>query len=324
MGKPRGGTKPTAGAGASTGATLTKDEIAVFRGMQKKALKQEARKAESKTSKKLIGKLVAKGVVFKDAGGNSLSLDDYEEDSDSTTDSSSDGGHKKSKKAKKKAKQSLKKAEEEIAKAEDERKAIADKYARERGEWGEEKALLVAKSKELEELRTKVDAKLATPDGATSSANERKMTAEEWRAQQAAAKAAAQPEPSPQKKYGIFASLISSSARPSASKPVANLLSLFDTKLQLAEDRRPLREGVSVTAESEKVLKHMASEIVGAHMTNVVGSNECLELKRVLTKYLPSNSSKSPITIITAILRALLSREVRVTEEELQCEISTI
>ena len=318
----------TGGSGGS-GYTLTKEEIQAFRKYSEQQAKESKKKEAKRQATKVMSSLANKGIVFTDAKGNVVALDDY--DATSSSDSDSDGKSRRKKSRRKVTPPSPKVPDTK----EKDVKILEMGHEMERLRWAAERAELQAKAKEFELVKTKA-AECFTPTDTEKRATRTgsqpgrpgatpdlpKLSLEEWeRLTKDAAKASA-PVPDPSAKYGIFGHIIATRKPSSKSSPASTkshtsgIAGSLSKKLEEADKKQKLSLGVSVPPHEEDFVKKVAIRVAQQHYDGAP-KEDVTALQTLLIQWLPNNQSKKPATILTAILRAILSRDVGLTEADL-------
>ena len=89
---------------------------------------------------------------------------------------------------------------------------------------------------------------------------------------------------------------------------------MFDAKLEIADQKQALSEGISIGDDAERAMGVWAKEIVAFHTIEPAGLKALQDVKK---KWLPRNQAVLPDTTVKAMLRALCSRGVPIFPEEL-------
>ena len=316
----RGGGSDSAGGrkgGGGASRNLTFTEAAALKKISKKEAKHVARKAERKTEKVVKKALKKHGVKVKYETSESDSVDSSDSDSSSNSDSSDDAKRKKQKKKKRAYKERKKSKLDEL-------KSELANSKKELAKLNEDNENLQEKAKEYAEVDKGIREQVAKADqgqpqeGTTGSDPVVMVSLDAWERIKQDAKARSNP-PSPQKAYGIFAKFC---AKPAASPSEVStesestlaLASMFDAKLEIADQKQALSEGISIGDDAERAMGVWAKEIVAFHTIEPAGLKALQDVKK---KWLPRNQAVLPDTTVKAMLRALCSRGVPIFPEEL-------
>ena len=98
------------------------------------------------------------------------------------------------------------------------------------------------------------------------------------------------------------------------------LINTLDSKCAEANDAEQLVQGsITVPQDIEHDLGAIAKKIVQGH--TITCTQEVAALKEIKDKWLPTKSSSKADTIIKALLRAICSRKIKLTEEDIGIKI---
>lgn len=296
--KKRGGkgTQSSGNTGGSGTAHLSKEKLAALDVLAKKE-QERLKKADRKDLVKHVTKQIRKkGVAGSSSVGESpkasflQGLMGDSSDSSSTSDSSDDGD-KKRKKRKKKRKAAFAAAELKFAEMEDK---IKD---------------LEAKKEASEALRVSVETHLTPTKGTTRQNSTLDRTG--WDELVRRAQPAKKAEP------GLLSPLFEEEEEENSAS-TKDFLVILDNKLSEANEVEPFNgKPGKVGSKTEAGVKKLASQIADLHFPGKdTNTTEFEVLKDMKAKYIESNASRNPDTIMAAILRSLVSRKVDLSRAE--------
>ena len=167
---------------------------------------------------------------------------------------------------------------------------------------------LQASKAELDALKASADKQLnKKPEEA-----EKHLSSAEWSKLKEIARETAAP-----KRVGLFDSLYEEMAGASTTSSSAETLSIAETlkkKLTLAEQTKALSERVQVNTRAESHAKEVAKLLAEKYFKSPADLETLVQIKN---KFLPESRAQYNNTILTALLRACISRKVHITDTDL-------
>lgn len=273
---------------------------------QRLALEAITDASEKKRKKKEQSELAK--VVVKKLGGKKKAKESDSDSSDSNSDSSSSSVEEKRKKAIKKYKRRSKAAEKALEDSKTETKRLRDIEL------------------EYTALKAKVEERLSPEKAATGSTRTKSAgvtigTLEEWEDLRAAASRHRPPAP---KRRGLFDDLLSSKASDNEAKVLA-IISNVEKYMEECEAKESFGGAPGkVSTEAETRIQKVGAQVAAVHFSDISSHTDTSvpfeRLKELKTKFIATSQTKIPKTIMCAMLRSLVSRDVSMTADELGIE----
>ena len=180
---------------------------------------------------------------------------------------------------------------------------------------------LEKKAKEYEAMQNKVTEHLVTPPkgaggGKDASQDEPKMTMQQWMSMQHQV----HKEFSTSRPRGLFDEDVARESEGSGSSvesPVSILGATLEEKLKVADLVAPIRNGVKVSAQTEKSIKAVANSVAERYFNGTFQEQAREVLEELKSKFELATSAKQANTLLLAILRACISRGQNFTDKDL-------
>ena len=274
--------------GGASHVKITADQVKVLEKLSQRESRRSEKEDMRRTARR-AARYLKRGEVGSDTSS-----------SDSTSESSSDEGV--SSKSKRRMKKKWRKKHDK------ETKELQSKLTTEQ-----------QKNEELELLRNKTTAALTPSKDAAEGDGQnepRKFTLAEWQSLQQ--EASVEVRPVVPVKKGLFHDLFTEDTASKGSVSSApSIISEIDKNLTIADKRQKLSLGVSVPAAYEKRARVIANACASKHFD----SDEFIpKLQSLLTKYDLNSSAKRCNTVLLALIRAVISRQIDIELEELGLE----
>ena len=174
---------------------------------------------------------------------------------------------------------------------------------------------LASSKKESELLHTKVEGRLtsAASEPSTEDDGKTRLTLEEWNAMKVAAKhESAPPTPS---KVDLFADLADDPSDTDSSAVAAAIIATLKERLQQADAKLALRLGIEVSQKQEDKAKEVATMCAEKHFEKKA---DFQKLKALRDEFYSQSTAKLPKTVLTALIRAAVSRPIPLCAEDLK------